>query len=69
MRFNGVEKLVEDARDAVNEFTMLDNLGKNLAKTFGSASKFVDDSLISGRVGLDGSLNCSHTRRDVEKQK
>ena len=55
-RFNGVEKLVEDARDAVNEFTMLDNLGKNLAKTFGSASKFVDDSLISGRVGLDGSL-------------
>ena len=55
-RFNGVEKLVEDARDAVNEFTMLDNLGKSLAKTFGSASRFVDDSLISGRVGLDGSF-------------
>ena len=56
-RFSGVKKLVEDARDAVNEFTMLDNLGKNLAvSTYGSASKFVDDSLISGRVALDGGL-------------
>ena len=39
-RFSGVKKLVEDAKNAVNEFTMLDNLGKNLAKTYGSASKF-----------------------------